>query len=82
MTFFVNLTIRFQCDGQQSKVGMKTVCQSYEDGRLGMVDVLSFLSSIKIGWLRRVFLGGYGLGDTTFKLFRYLHRLKLFGDEF
>lgn len=46
-------------DGKQSKLGRKIVCQSHEDGGLGMVDVFTVLSCMKMGWLRRLMFGGF-----------------------
>ena len=45
------LLFHFLWDGKQSTIGRKTVCQSLEDGGLGMVDVFTVLSYMKIAWL-------------------------------
>ena len=70
--------------GKQSKIGRKIVCQSYEEGGLGMDGGFTVLSCMKIGWLRRLMSEGCGLcdSDTAFKLFPDLHKLKLLGGEF
>ena len=61
------LLFQFLWDGKQSKIGRKIVCQSHEDGGLGMVAVLTVLSCMKMGWLRRLMLEGSSFGDTVFK---------------
>ena len=76
------LLFHFLWDGKQSTIGRKIVCQSYEDGGLGMVDVFTVLSCMKIGWLRRLKLEDSSFGDTVFKLPPDLNKLKLFGGEF
>lgn len=43
------LLFQFLWDGKPSKIAGKTVCQSYEEEGLGMLDVFPFLSSFKIG---------------------------------
>ena len=47
-----------------------------------MVDVFLFLSSLKIGWLRRVVFGESGLRDTMFELYADLYKLRMLGAEF
>ena len=71
------LLFQFLWDGKQRKISRKIVCQSYEDGGLGMVDVLTVLSCMKMGWLRRLMLEGSSFGDTVFKLFPDLNKLKI-----
>ena len=70
------LLFQFLWDGKQRKISRKIVCQSYEEGGLGMVDVFTVLSCMKIGWLRRLMLKDSGFGDTVFKLFPDLNTLK------
>ena len=76
------LLFQFLWDRKQSKIGRKIVCQSYEDGALGMVDVFTVLSCMKMGWLRRLMLGDSSFGDTVFKFVPDLKKLKLLGGEF
>ena len=47
-----------------------------------MVDVFTVLSCMKMGWLRRLMLEDSSFGDTVFKLFPDLNKLKLFCGEF
>ena len=77
-----SLVIWFLWDGKQSTVGRTAVCQSYDDGGLGSVDVFPFLSSAKTCWLNRLMSEGSVSGDTEFKLFPDLHKLKSLFNEF
>ena len=74
------LLFQFLWDGKQSTIGRKIVCQSYEDGGLGMVDVFTVLSCMKIAWLRRLMLENSSFGETVFKLFPNSNKLKLVGN--
>ena len=47
-----------------------------------MVDAFTVLSCMKMGWIRRRMSEGSGFGDTVFKLFPDLNKLKLIGVEF
>ena len=58
------LLVQFLWGGKQSMIGRKIVCQSYEEG-LGMVDVFTVLSCMKMGWLRRLMLEDSSFGDNN-----------------
>jgi len=44
----------FLFDGKNDKITVSVVCQDPAAGGLKMVDVKSFLSVLKIGWLKRI----------------------------
>ena len=44
----------FLFDGKYDKITVSVVCQDPAAGGLKMVDVKSFLSVLKIGWLKRI----------------------------
>ena len=46
-----------------------------------MVDAFTVLSCMKMGWIRRRMSEGSGFGDTVFKLFPDLNKLKLLGGD-
>ena len=76
------LVIWFLWDGKQSTGGRTAVCQSYDDGGLRSVDAFPFLSSAKTCWLNRLMSEGSVSGNTEFKLFPDLHKLKSLFNEF
>ena len=50
----VELLLRFLWGGKINKIKRTTICKGYEDGGLKMVDIYSFLTTLKISWLRRL----------------------------
>ena len=48
------LLYTFLWDGKHDRIKRSGVCQAHEAGGLKMVDVKSFLSAFKIGWLKRI----------------------------
>ena len=48
------LLYTFLWDGKHDRIKRSGVCQAHEAGGLKMVDVKSFLSALKIGWLKRI----------------------------
>ena len=44
----------FLWDGKNSKLSKTYVCGNYKEGGIRMLDVPSFLSALKIGWIKRV----------------------------
>ena len=63
------------------KLKKTIVCKSYEDGGLKMVDIYSFLSSLKISWLRRL-TESNSLKPLWCHLYPSLHDLHNFGSDF
>ena len=49
-----NELFSFLWNGKQSKIKKSVVCKSYLDGGLKMIDVKSFLSSMKVSWIRKL----------------------------
>jgi hypothetical protein len=48
------LCFKFLWEDKPSKISKKVVCNSYNNGGLNMIDVYSFLSTMKITWLRKL----------------------------
>ena len=48
------ICFQFLWNGKQNKIKKSVVCKPYEDGGLRMIDVYSFLCSMKLTWLRRI----------------------------
>ena len=48
------LLYNFLWDGKQFKIKRSGICQTYEAGGLKMLDVKSFLSALKISWLKHI----------------------------
>ena len=59
--------------------GRLSASHNHEDGGLGMLNAFTVLSCMKMGWMRRLMSDGSDFGDTVFKLFPDLNRLKLLG---
>ena len=49
-----NLFYSFLWDGKKDKIKRQTVIQNYKMGGIRMIDVESFIQSLKITWLRRI----------------------------
>ena len=58
------LFLNFLWDGKRNKIAKKVVCDDYENGGLKMINVFSFISTMKLSWLRRIYLDS---GETTLK---------------
>ena len=48
------LLLRFLWGGKTNRIKKKTICKSYEEGGLKMVDIYSFLATLKISWIKRL----------------------------
>ena len=73
------LLFRFIWNGKTNKIKKTIVCKSYEDGGLKMVDIHSFLSSLKISWLRRLAENNSSFWAT---LYPFVHNLQKFGSDY
>jgi hypothetical protein len=71
----------FIWNGKHSRVKKSVVCKSYTDGGLNMLDVKSFLSSMKISWLRRLSLDSEWK-SFTINMYPDLQNLEYFGGEY
>ena len=60
------------------KVKKSTMCQPYEYGGYKMVDLYTFISTLKISWLRRIY-DIEGQSSTWANLYPNLSKLPLFG---
>ena len=56
----------FLWDNKPSKISRQTLCSAYDEGGLNMIDLYSFIASMKISWIKRVSL----YENTTAKMFR------------
>ena len=60
------LFFEFLWNGKHSKISKANVCQTYQNGGIKMLDIYSFLSTMKITCLKRL-----SLPDSTLKQFVY-----------
>ena len=72
---------RFLWDDKPSKIKKSVVCKTYEEGGLKMCNIYSFLTAMKLGWLRRLELGGK-LREFTFAVYPILNKINIFGGEY
>ena len=63
------------------KLKKTTVCKSYEEGGLNMVDIHSFLTSLKVSWLRRL-MDSNSANLVWSNLYPSLHNLQKFGSDY
>jgi hypothetical protein len=49
-----HILFKFLWDGKMDKIKRSVVCQSYETGGLKMIEINSFIASIKINWLKKI----------------------------
>lgn len=71
----------FLWNGKRSKIKNSVVCKPYVDGGLKMLNVRSFLSSMKISWLRRL-CNNNTWKQTTVSMYPDLCNIFLFGGEY
>jgi len=50
------ILFNFLWNGKNDRINRKTVCQDYDAGGLKMLDIKSFLLSLKLSWLKRILL--------------------------
>ena len=48
------LFLRFLWGGKLNKIKKSTICKKYEEGGLKMVDIYSFLTTLKLSWVKRL----------------------------
>ena len=58
----------FLWDNIPSKINRLTACSAYNKGGLNMIDLYSFIASMKISWIKRMF--DSNKNTSTSKLFR------------
>ena len=63
------------------KIKKKVVCQSYENGGIKMCNVFSFISSMKISWLRRL-ISKSSFAQLTTHLYPSLKSISSLGKEY
>ena len=61
---FENVLFQFLWNGKRSKIKTTVVCKPYEEGGFRMLDVYSFLTTMKLRWLRRI-----NVNDSILKTF-------------
>ena len=70
---------RFLWDDKPSKIKKTVVIKPYDEGGLKMINVFSFLSSLKLSWLRRLHCNSQ-LSNITLALYPELRNVVLLGD--
>ena len=71
----------FLWNEKNSKIKKSVVCKDYADGGLKMLDIRSFVSSMKISWLRRLCYDS-SWKQTTVMLYPDLCNIHIFGGEY
>ena len=56
MTDLNKMFFTFLWDGKRGKINKSATCSSHESGGLQMLDIHSFLTSLKVSWIRRLFI--------------------------
>ena len=72
---------KFLWGGNTHKVKKSTMCNSYEYGGYKMVDIYTFISTLKIGWLRRL-SNLEGSSSCWANLYPNLSKLSIFGQGY
>ena len=72
---------RFLWGGNTHKVKKSIMCKSYEYGGYKMVDIYTFISTLKISWLRRL-SSIEGPPSAWENLYPILHKLSIFGQGY
>ena len=75
------LLLRFLWGGKTNKIKKKIICKSYEEGGLKMVDIHSFLATLKISWLQRLSDSSSSFSEWP-HLYPLLNNLNKFGSEY
>lgn len=75
------IIFRFLWGGKTHKVKKSIMCMPYEYGGYKMVDVYTFISTLKISWLRR-FIGIEGQSSTWAYLYPMLSKVSRFGQGY
>ena len=84
-TDFINevdqLLLRFLWGGKTNKIKKATICKSYEEGGLKMIDLNSFLSAMKLSWIRRLNIKSE-LQPLWSSFYPILNKLEHFGENY
>ena len=72
----------FLWDGKRAKLSRAYICKNYEDGGIKMLDVNSFLSALKISWLKRVMFSRSLLTKVLFYTCPEMETLNVYGSEY
>ena len=83
-TFLRNLEdefYKFLWDNKPSKIKKSIVCRPYEEGGLKMCDIYSFLTAMKLSWLKRLEEDDR-LKAFTLRIYPLLGKLNVFGGEY
>ena len=73
---------KFLWDGRRGKMSKTYICKNYEEGGIKMLDVDSFLSALKISWLKRIMFSNSLLTNILFCTCPEMASLNVFGSEF
>ena len=76
-----NILLRFLWGGKTNRIKKTTICKSYEEGGLRMIDIYSFLASLKIGWIKRLTEACHKV-SAWYHIYPILHSLDIFGFDY
>ena len=71
----------FLWDGKAHKVKKSIMCQNFEQGGLKMINIYTFLSTLKLSWLRRLQYES-DVRVILFSIYPDCHKIFLLGNEF
>lgn len=72
---------QFLWDGKRGRINKSVVCKPHEEGGLNMLNVYTFLSGMKIMWLKRI-CGDSSLRDFITDMYPMFADLKKYGSEY
>ena len=72
---------KFLWDGKNSKIKKSVVCQTYARGGLRMVDIKTYITVLKLSWIKRLQFS-HSLSEFIFDLYPDMEKLRNFGNEF
>ena len=75
------ILFRFVWGGKTNRIKKTTLCKTYEEGGLKMVDIYAFLASMKISWLRRIVDFNQTV-SAWHSLYPVLHYVEQFGYDY
>ena len=73
------LLLRFLWGGKTNRIKRSTICKSSEEGGIRMLDIYSYLSSMKISWLKRIITDRDALWSHFYPT---LKRISCFGENY
>jgi hypothetical protein len=76
-----NVMFKFLWNDKRAKIKKSVVCKPYVDGGLSMVDVYTYVASLKISWLNKI-KNDNNLQLFIFGLFPALRNVSKFGEEY